>query len=150
MLCSADRMNYDDFKPTYTYFGTLTLAGFPTAELYTYYSEFGELRIDVRGPYYPFDVPGEHTLATSLHFIACNLYRCEFAAQGTGRAYDESRLPGGTLEIAAFDYYIRRRQFAEPEHIKTGKEDREAYKDKTWDDLLAEGILEVDIVFRYV
>lgn len=146
-----DNFKNDDYKPTYTYFGTLTLQGFPTAELYTYYSEFGELRIDVRGSYYPFDVPGEHTLATSLHFIACNLYRCEFAARGSGQIYDESRMPRGTLEITAFHYFVRRRQFAEPEHVNAGEEDREACKNKTWEDLTAaEGMLEVDIVYGYV
>lgn len=141
----------DDYRPTYTYFGTLKMTGFHHAELYTYYNEVGELRIDVRGPYYPFDVPGGNTLAESLHFIACNLHRCEFAANGSGQAYDESRLPGRTLDINLFDYYIRRQHFGEPEQVKLCAEDgRDAYKDKTWEYLVTQGMLEVDIEFRYV
>jgi len=118
--------------------------------LYTYYSEDGIMRIDVRGSYYPFDLDGGTTLAESLHFVACNLHRCEFAARGTGKIYDESRLPGGTLQITAFHYFVQLMQFSEPQRIELGPESREEYKEKTWEDIVAEGAIEVDIVFRYI
>ena len=147
-----DYFNRDnDYKPVYTYFGKLTMTGFPPAELFWYYSEEGNLRIDVRGSYYPFDLDGNTTLAESLHFVACNLCRCEFAARGTGLPYDESRLPGTTLQITLFHYSsVQRKQFSKAQHVEIHAEDREVYKDKTWDDLVAEGIVEVDIVFRYI
>lgn len=138
----------DDYRPTYTYFGTLTMTGFPPAELYWYYTDVGDLRIDVRGSYYPFDIDGQNTLENSLHFVACNLHRCEFAAHGTGRAYDESRLPGSTSEITTFVYVLSKPYTI---IVSLDCEEREAYKQKTWYDIVVLKQLEhIDVEFRYV
>jgi hypothetical protein len=124
------------------------MTGFPPAELYWYESETGYLRIDVRGPYYPFDFPGENTLAESMHFVACNLYRCEFAAKGSGQIYDESRLPGTTSDITTFDYVLNNPNMT---IVKLNPEERKAYKQKTWHDVVdLDDLNRVDIVFKYM
>jgi len=140
----------DTYMPLYCYLGQITMQGFPTANLYWYRTATGLLRVEVQGgSSYPFDFDGDHTLELSMYVMACNLHRCAFAAAKTGEIYDESNLPGKTLEITSFQYMAP--SMAGLQLHWSEMDVRGELKTKTWRDIVVEQQFQgVDIEFRYV
>jgi len=150
----SDVYGFNEDEPThvplYLYLGQITLEGFPSANVYSYRTESGLLRVEVQGKYYPFDFDGDNTLEFSMYIMACNFHRCKFAEANTGQMYDESSLPGKNLEVTSFQYMASADDATLTLH-RSESDIREQVKTKTWRDIIVEeGLQGLDIEFRYV